>query len=71
MPQKILISNINEVESNSALTFYKKTITKIFKDFFSNLAESLLIKLPSAPNKYTIESVFNIIQNLSLKNLFT
>ena len=27
-------------------------------DFFSNLAESLLIKLPNAPNKYDIESVF-------------
>ena len=46
MPQKTLISNINAVESNNALTFDKKTIAKIFKDFFSNLAESLLIKLP-------------------------
>ena len=27
------------------------------KEFFSNLAESLLIKLPNAPNKYNIESV--------------
>ena len=30
----------------------------MFKDFFSNLADSLLIKLPNAPNKYDIESVF-------------
>ena len=52
MPQKTLISNFNAVESNNALTFDKKTIAKIFKDFFSNLAESLLIKLPIAPNKY-------------------
>ena len=57
MPQKTLISNFNAVESNNALTFDKKTIAKIFKDFFSNLAESLLIKLPNAPNKYNIESV--------------
>ena len=72
MPQKTQISNFNTVESNNALTFDKKTISKIFKGFFSNLAESLLIKLPNPPNKYNIESVFlNIIQNLWLKNLFT
>ena len=57
MPQKTLISNLSAVESNNTLTF-DKTITKIFKDFFSNLVESLLIKLPNAPNKYDIESVF-------------
>ena len=45
MPKKTLISNFNAVESNNALTFDKKTIAKFFKDFFSNLAESLLIKL--------------------------
>ena len=40
---------------NNALIFDKKTIAKTFKDFFSNLAESLLIKLPNAPNEYEIE----------------
>ena len=54
MPKKTLISNFNAVEINHALRFDKKT----FKDFFSNLAESLSIKLPNAPNKYNIESVF-------------
>ena len=44
-----VISNFNAVESNNALTFDKKAIAKMFKDFFSNLAESLLIKLPNAP----------------------
>ena len=58
MPKKTLISNFNAVESNNALTFDKKTIAKIFKDFLSNSAESLLIKLPIAPDKYNIESVF-------------
>ena len=56
MPQKTLISSSNAVESNNTLPFdKKKTIAKLFKDFFSNLAESLLIKLPNAPNKYDIE----------------
>ena len=43
MPKKILISNFNAVESNNKLTFDEKTIPKSFKDFFLNLAESLLI----------------------------
>ena len=43
MPKKILISNFNAVESNNKLTFDKKTIPKIFQDFFLNLAESLSI----------------------------
>ena len=58
MPKKTLISNFNGVESNSALTFDKTGIAKIFKDFFSNLATSLLIKLLNAPYKYKVESVF-------------
>ena len=70
MPQKILISNFNAVESNNALTFDKKTIAKIFKDFFSNLAESLLIKLPNAPNKYNIESVFQYYSKFIIEKPF-
>ena len=58
MPQKTLISNFNAVESNNTLTFDKKSIAKMFKHFFSNLAESLLTKLPNAPNKCTREAVF-------------
>ena len=69
---KTLVSNFNALESNNALTIDKKTTANIFKDFFSNLAESLLIKLPNAPHKYNLESVFfNIMQNLSLKNRST
>ena len=70
MPQKTLISNFNAVESNNALTFDKKTIAKIFKDFFSNLAESLLIKLPNAPNKYNIESVFQYYSKFIIEKPF-
>ena len=58
MPQKTLISNFLAIESNNTLLFDETTIAKMFKDFFSNLAESLFIKLPNAPNKYNIESVF-------------
>ena len=34
MSKKALTSNFNALESNNALTFDKKTIVKIFKDFF-------------------------------------
>ena len=70
MPQKTLISSFNAVESNNALTFDKRTIAKMFKDFFSNLAESLLIKLPNAPNKYEIESVFQCYSKFMIEKPF-
>ena len=70
MPQKTLISNFNVVESNDALTFDKKDIAKVFKDFFSNLAESLLIKLPNAPNKYNIESLFQYYSKFVIEKPF-
>ena len=41
-----------------SLTYDIKTISKVFKDFFSNLVESFLIKLPHPSNKYNLESVF-------------
>ena len=49
--KKMLISNFNAVGSNNTLTFDKK-LSYIFKDFFSNLTKSLLIKFPNAPNNY-------------------
>ena len=70
MPQKTLISNFNAVESNNALTFDKKPIAKMFKDFFSNLAESLLIKLPDALKKYIIESVFQYYSKCIIEKPF-
>ena len=70
MPQKTIISNFNTVESNNALILDKKTIEKIFKEFFSNLAESLLIKLPNVPNKYNTESVFQYYSKFITEKYF-
>ena len=55
MLKKTLISNFHAVESNNKLTVDKKSISEIHKEFFSNLAESLLIKLPNAPSKYNLK----------------
>ena len=57
MPNKTVISNFNEIEGNDTLTYDARSISKIFKDFFSNLAESLLIKFPNPPDKYNLKSV--------------
>ena len=48
----------------------QKTIAKIFEDFFPNVTKSLLIKLPNAPNKHSIESVFQYYSKFIIKKPF-
>ena len=57
MSNKMLISNFNAIEENDTLTYDTCSISKSFKNFFSNLAKSLLIKLPNPPDKYNLQSV--------------
>ena len=42
----------------------------MFKDFFSNLSESFLIKLPNAPNKYKIDSVLQYYSKFLIAKAF-
>ena len=58
MPKKTVVSNFNAIDNDKSLTYDIKTMSKVFKDFFSNLAESFLAKLPDPSNKYNLESVF-------------
>ena len=58
IPKKTAVSNFNAIDNNKSLTYDIKTMSKVFKDFFSNLAESFLSKLPDPSNKYNLESVF-------------
>ena len=46
-----------------------KTMSQVFKDF-SNLAESLLGKLPDPSNKYNLESVFLYYLNFAIPEVF-
>ena len=48
-----------------SLTYDIKTISKVFKDFFSNLVESFIVKLPDPSNKYNLESVFLYYSNFA------
>ena len=43
MPKRTVISNFNAIEENDTLTYDTRSISKIFKNFFSNLAKSFLI----------------------------
>ena len=54
MPNKTVISNFNTIEEDHALIYESRSISKIFKNFFLNLAESLLIKLRNPLDKYNL-----------------
>ena len=45
-------------------------MSKVFKDFFSNLAESFLAKLPNLSNKYNQESEFLCYSNFAIPEIF-
>ena len=57
MPNKTVISNFNAIEQDNTLTHDTRSISKVFKNLFSNLAESLLTKLSKPPDKYNLKSV--------------
>ena len=45
-------------------------MSKVFKDFFSNVAKSLIDKLPNPSNKYNLESVFIYYLTFAISELF-
>ena len=70
MPKKTIVSNFNAIDDNKSLTYDMKTMSKVFKDFFSNLAKSFLDKLPDPSNKYNLESVFLYYSNFAIPESF-
>ena len=70
MPNKTIISNFNAIEENDTLTYDTRSISKIFNNFFSNLANSLLIKLPSSPDKYNLQSVIRYYSSFMISDDF-
>ena len=69
MPNKTLISSFNAIEQENSLTHGICSISKIFKNFFSNLAESLLIKLLNPPDKYNLKSVIQYYSSFAITTL--
>ena len=66
MRKKTVVLNFNTIDDNKSLTYDLKTMSKVFKDFFSNVAKSFLVKLPDPSNKYNLESIFLYYWNIFL-----
>ena len=66
MRKKTVVSNFNTIDDNKSLTYDLKTMSKVFKDFFSNVPKPFLVKLPNPSNKYNLESVFLYYWNIFL-----
>ena len=71
MPKKTVVSNFNAIDDNKSLKYDMKTMPKVFKDFFSNLAKSFSNNLPDPSNKYYVGSVFLYYSNLRSLSCFT
>ena len=70
MPKKTVISNFNAIEEGDTLTHDTRSISNIFKNFFSNLGESLLIKLSKPPDKYNLKSVIQYYSSFAITTDF-
>ena len=58
------------MEDNESLTYETRSISTVSRKFFSNVAESLLAKLPNIPKKYNLESVMNYYSSFSITDDF-
>ena len=65
MPNKTAISNFGPFEENDFLIYDTRSISKIFKNFFWNLAKSLLINLPNPASKYNLQSVIRYYSSVT------
>ena len=70
MPNKTVISKFNAIEENNTLTYDTRSISKIFKNLFSNLAKSLQINLPSPPDNYNLQSVIRYYSSFMISDDF-
>ena len=54
-------------DKDNTLLFEPKETSNVFKEFYENLAQSLVDKLPPAPRKFTLEStkIFNERMNIA------
>ena len=62
---KTTLTNICPTE-NCGLSFCSLSIANNFKQFFSNLAQNLIEKLPTGPNKFDINPVREFYKPLNL-----
>ena len=70
MPMKTIASNFNAIVNNKSLTYDTKIMSKVLKDFLSNLAEYFSAKLADSLNKCNLESVFLYYSNFAFCDEF-
>ena len=58
-----VVSNFNAIDDNKSLMYDINTMSKVFKDFFWNLAASFVVKFPDLSNKYNLEHIFLYYSN--------
>ena len=57
-------------DENNALLFEPKETCNVFKNFYENLAQSLVEKLPPAPNKFNLDTTKVFYEGLNILNVF-
>ena len=70
MPNKTVVSDFNAIEQDNTLTHDTRSISNNFKNFLSNLAESLLTKFPKPPDEYNLKSVIQYYSSSYLQLTF-
>ena len=63
LPNKSGRCIVGAFTENQVVKHDTKSILKIFKSFYSDLAGNLLAKLPKSPNRYTIKFVSDYYKN--------
>ena len=66
LPSKKSSSSTLCLENDGILSFDPKANVEIFKDFYSNLVNDLLKKLPNPPNKYRKDTAKKYYDKLNL-----
>ncbi|MCP4267060.1 MAG: hypothetical protein GY777_16065, partial [Candidatus Brocadiaceae bacterium] len=57
-------------DENNVLRFEPKETCNVFKNFYENLAQSLVDKLPPAPNKFNLETTKVFYESQNIPNTF-
>ena len=65
-PNKVSIATINTLKDDKVVKYDPKSISKVFQTFFTNMAKTLLQKLPPPPNKFGIVSVKSFYKRLNI-----
>ena len=58
------------LKENGTMFFEPKEVCRIFKNFYENLAQSLVDELPPAPNKYNNETTKAYYDKMNINNSF-